>query len=227
MNVSAFDVIGPSMVGPSSSHTAGAARIGLAARLLLGEPVASVQIDLHGSFAATGKGHATDRALLGGLLGMNADDVRLKDSLAIAADQNLSYTFAEADLGDDSHPNSVRIAARSAEDQLLTLVASSIGGGMIKIYEVDGYETRIKGELDTVVLWNLDQPGYLATVTSLYECAGLNVAAISLSRRSRGESALTVIQSDGALPPEAVCLLGRMPATCKIRSVQPGWRVDE
>jgi len=158
---------------------------------------------------------------------MNADDVRLKDSLTLAADQKLRYEFTELDLGDDAHPNSVRIAARSAEDHVLTLMASSIGGGMIKIYEVDGFETRMKGEFDTVVLWNLDQPGYLATVTALYECAGLNVATISLSRRSRGETALTVIESDGALPLEAACLLGRMPATRKIRCLQPGWQFNE
>lgn len=211
------------MIGPSSSHTAGAARIGLAARLLLGGAISKAVIELHGSFAATGKGHASDRALVAGLLGMGAEDARLKDSMEIASKMGLDVCFEEKDLGDEAHPNSVRIFAAHGDISDLKLTASSIGGGMIKITELDGFETGIRGELDTVVIWNLDQPGYLAKITTLYECTGLNIASIRLSRSSRGASALTVIESDGPLPGEAEKLIQRIPATQCLRCLQPGW----
>lgn len=223
MQFSVFDVIGPAMIGPSSSHTAGAARIGLAARHLLGQAVVSAQINLHGSFAATGKGHATDRALVAGLLGMGADDDRLKDSLEWAKKLQLNYEFHEVDLGEDAHPNSVSLDVTAADDSRLQLVAQSIGGGMIKVSEVDGFETSIRGELDTLVLWNQDAPGYLAKITTLYECANLNIATIRLSRTSRGDAALTTIESDGPLPTEAFSMMSGLPATRRLRSLPAHW----
>jgi len=223
MQFSAFDVIGPAMIGPSSSHTAGAARIGLAVRHLLGQSVVDAQINLHGSFAATGKGHATDRALVAGLLGMGADDERLKGSLEWAKKSHLNYHFSEVDLGEDAHPNSVSLHATAADGASLQLVAQSIGGGMIKVSEVDGFETSIRGELDTLVLWNRDEPGYLAKITTLYECANLNIATIRLGRTSRGDAALTTIESDGALPLEALAMMSRIPATRRLRSLPPHW----
>jgi len=189
----------------------------------LGQAVVHAQINLHGSFAATGKGHATDRALIAGLLGMGADDDRLKDSLEWAKDSSLSYEFCEVDLGEEAHPNSVSLQVKAADGSRLTLVAQSIGGGMIKISEIDGFETSIRGELDTLVLWNQDAPGYLAKITTLYECANLNIATIRLSRTSRGDAALTTIESDGALPPEALTLMSRLPDTRRLRSLPPHW----
>ncbi|MGZ0708229.1 L-serine ammonia-lyase, iron-sulfur-dependent subunit beta [Coraliomargarita sp. W4R53] len=223
MQFSAFDVIGPAMIGPSSSHTAGAARIGLAARHLLGQAVVSAQINLHGSFAATGKGHATDRALVAGLLGMGADDERIKDSLVYAQKVSLACEFHEVDLGEDAHPNSVLLNVSAADGAQLRLLAHSIGGGVIEISEIDGFKTSIRGELDTLVLWNHDAPGYLAKITTLYECANLNIATIRLSRTSRGDAALTTIESDGPLPTEAFSMMSRLPATRRQRSLPPHW----
>ena len=219
MPYSAFDIIGPSMIGPSSSHTAGAARIGRIALALLGETPTTAKIELHGSFAATGKGHATDRALVAGLLGMAPDDERLKDSLELAEAAGLSVEFAEIDLGEDCHPNAARISLRGKKEAEVRVTGWSVGGGSIQIREVDGFETRFSGELDTLVLWNLDHPGYLAKVTTLYDCASVNIATIQLSRASRGSQALTVIESDGALPPEALTLIARLPDTR--RSAKP------
>lgn len=220
MSFSAFDVIGPSMVGPSSSHTAGAARIGRIARKLLGHAPKSAVIELHGSFAATGKGHATDRALVAGILDMPPDDERLKESLHLAEQAGIGLEFTEVDLGEETHPNAVRITLKGPNEESLQVIGWSVGGGSIQIREIDGFETRIGGELPTLVLWNLDHPGYIAKVATLYECAHSNIATIQLSRASRGTQALTVIESDGPLPDEARAMIQRLPDTKRLITLQ-------
>jgi L-serine dehydratase len=217
MNISAFDVIGPAMVGPSSSHTAGAARIGLAARVLLGRPPERAAIGLHGSFAATGKGHATDRAIVAGLLGMSPDDARLEHSLAAARDAGMEVEITDVDLGEDAHPNSAQITLDGRGGGRLLLTASSTGGGMITITGVDGFETSFDGRLGTVVLWHADTPGYLAKVTMLLAIVEANIATIRTSRRGRGTGALTVIEVDAPLPPDCLGLLGKIAATNALR----------
>jgi L-serine dehydratase len=219
MPYSAFDIIGPSMVGPSSSHTAGAAKIGRMARELLGEEPRRAVIELHGSFAATGKGHATDRALVAGILGMAPDDERLKDSLEIAKQAGLEVEFREVDLGEESHPNAARITLTSESDHSVCVTGWSVGGGSILIREIDGFDTRFSGELDTLVLWHKDQTGYLAKVTTLFDCAGVNIATIRLSRAARGAAALTTIESDGPLGEAARSIILGLPATNGMRAL--------
>jgi L-serine dehydratase len=220
MKYSAFDVIGPAMIGPSSSHTAGAVRIGRVARALLSSEPVLARVELHGSFAATGAGHATDRALAAGLLGFNPDDERLKDSLRLAAERKLDLRFTETDLGTEVHPNSARLTLKDATGETRVLTGSSIGGGKIEIVGLDGYETSFSGEHETLILWNRDQPGYLARVTAVLACIEVNIATIRTSRSARGARALTVLEVDGVLPPEVLGLLGRMAMTERLRHLE-------
>jgi L-serine dehydratase len=207
VDLSAFDIIGPRMVGPSSSHTAGVVRLGNLARGLLGAPPVSAEVFLHGSLAATGAGHATDRGMAAGLMGWAPDDDRLRDALATAASAGLALSFAEIDLGESAHPNSVRLALRSAAGVAVSLAGASVGGGAVLVSEVDGFPTRLTGELDTLVIWHLDQTGFLARVTGLLACAEANIAAIQTSRRTRGNGALTRIETDAPLPSEVIAVL--------------------
>lgn len=218
--LSAFDVIGPAMIGPSSSHTAGAARIGLITRHLLGEAPRKVVCEVHGSFADTGRGHATDRALLAGLLGDAPDDPALPSAPTRAKDAPLAYEFLAVDLGDGVHPNTVRIAATSAETRIV-VTASSVGGGVIEVVAIDGYATSFRGNLDTLVCWHADECGFLARITSLLACAEVNIATIRTTRTSRGQGALTVVELDGPPPTEALLILRRMSGINTLRHVSP------
>jgi L-serine dehydratase len=219
MSLSAFEIIGPPMIGPSSSHTAGAVRIGLVARHLMGRQPNSARIGLHGSFAATGHGHATDRGIVAGLLGWAPDDERLKDSLEIAAREGLRAEFAVEDLGESVHPNSARIELDAGEK--LTLVASSVGGGSIEVVSVDQYAVRFFGRLDSLVIWHDDRPGFLAHVTAIFSCVEANIATIQTARLQRAEDALTVIELDAAPLPEVTALLRRIGHVRRLACVPP------
>lgn len=207
MNISAFDVIGPGMIGPSSSHTAGAVRIGLMARVLAGGNVAEADVIFHGSFADTGRGHATDRGIVAGLLGFAADDERLKDSLEIAAQQGVAVRFSTEDFGEGFHPNTARVLVHNPGKPARLVTASSVGGGMIRVVRVDRFTTDFSGELPTVVLWHYDSPGFLAKITTLLACVESNIATINTARRARGNDALTVIEVDAPLPAEVIKVL--------------------
>lgn len=220
MPLSVFDVIGPVMVGPSSSHTAGAARLGLAARRLLGTPPARAGFFLHGSFAATGRGHATDRALLSGVLGLAPDDARLPDSPALATAAGIDYAFAAEDLGESAHPNTARIALEGADGGLI-LTGASLGGGIVEITELDGYATSFRGDLDTLVCWHEDRSGFLARLTAIVACVEANIATLRTSRQGRASHALTVMETDGPLPADALSLLARIPAITRLRTLSP------
>jgi L-serine dehydratase len=221
VDLSAFDIIGPSMVGPSSSHTAGAVRLGLLGRRLLGAPPARARIGLHGSFAATGAGHATDRGLAAGLLGWAPDDDRLRDALDVAAREGLDLAFAAEDLGESVHPNTARLRLESVAGAKVGFTGASLGGGMVAVTEVDGFATRLTGELDTLVIWHADQPGFLAKVTGLLACVEANIASIQTSRRTRGDEALTRIETDAPLPREAVALLAGIRGVTRLAEVAP------
>jgi L-serine dehydratase len=221
---SAFEVIGPPMVGPSSSHTAGACRIGWAARTILGEEPAGADVFLHGSFEATGAGHGTREAITAGLLGFSPDDERLKSAPKIAAQNGFEINFSPIDLGPQAHPNSVRIRLRGTQSQSI-LTASSIGGGAILIEELDGFRVEIPGRFETLLLWHRDTSGFLARVTAVLGCVEINVAGIRTSRRERGEEALTAIEIDDTFPPEVLALLHRMPTIFRLNvlPVLPGY----
>jgi L-serine dehydratase len=193
MNV--FDIIGPIMVGPSSSHTAGAVRIGRIARALLNEEPCKVQITFHGSFARTYKGHGTDKAILGGLLGMRPDDRRIKDSLELAKQMGMSYCFKTADLG-DVHPNTVLISTMGSSREKLEVLGSSVGGGNVLIRRVNGLEVDFTGANNTLLVFHRDTPGAVAAVTQLLAREGINIAQMKVFRFYRGGNAVMVIETD-------------------------------
>lgn len=193
--MSLFDILGPVMVGPSSSHTAGAVRIGYIARTLLGCRPISADIALHGSFAATGKGHGTDRALVAGLLGMKPDDMRIPDSFRVAKEQELVFSFEEVQIP-GAHPNTVLLFLRGENGKELEVQASSIGGGRIMINKIDGIDVNCSGELPTLIIHNLDQPGLVAKVTTRLSEKNINVATMQIFRDKRGGFAVMVIETD-------------------------------
>lgn len=211
-----FDIIGPVMIGPSSSHTAGAVRIGKVSRKLLGEPVKKAEILLHGSFARTGKGHGTDRGLVAGLLGMNVDDSRIPDSLKIAEKSGLAFEIGETDLGEEAHPNSVRLLLTGVTGRTLDIVASSIGGGQIMVNKIDGITVNFSGECPTLIVHNMDQPGHVAEVTSMLQHKSVNIAAMHLYRNSRGGSAVMVLECDQEIPADGLAWLSRLEGVVKV-----------
>ncbi len=220
MNMGVFEIIGPSMVGPSSSHTAGACRIGYAGRGLLNEKPLLAIIHLHGSFLATGDGHGTKEALVAGLLGMPPDDERLIHALEIARSEGLEVSFHSIDLGPQAHPNSVKIQLEGTT-RSLTLIAASIGGGSVTLQEIDSLAIELHGTLETLLLWHHDTPGFLARVTAVLACVQVNVASIRTSRFQRGETAITAIEVDGTLPPEVTALLSKTSSITRLIVLPP------
>ncbi len=216
--VSLLDIIGPVMVGPSSSHTAGACRIGLFARALLGGQPDRAAVELHGSFARTGQGHGTDRAIAGGLLGFGPDDERLRDSLELAAAHGLAITFDNAKLRGEHHPNTTRITAHRG-DREVSVVGSSIGAGRIVITAIDGFPVDITGALPTLVVVAADKPGTVAAVTSALSAEGGNIATIKVSRRKKGGPAIHIYELDDALGPSALQALAALPAVQSVRLI--------
>ena len=159
-----FDVLGPVMIGPSSSHTAGAARIGYTAQKLLGDVPAEADIGLYGSFATTGRGHGTDRALVAGLLGLRPDDPRLPDSFALAEQAGMKFTIHPVELR-AAHPNTAVLTLKSKAGRTLVLKAASVGGGRIRVTEIDGVPADFGGDSNTLIIHNEDTPGCIAEVT--------------------------------------------------------------
>ena len=205
-----FDILGPVMVGPSSSHTAGAVRIGRIARRLLGEgtPRRAV-ITLSGSFAATDRGHGTDRALVAGLLGMQPDDERIARSFFVAADKGMDFRFENANLRGE-HPNTARLSLTGRSGRQMSLVASSLGGGRITVVELDGLRVRFSGDLPTLIVQNRDQPGHVSDVASMLASNGVNIATLQLYRDHPGGNAVMVIEIDKAVPQAGIDWLKRV-----------------
>ena len=195
--VSILDIIGPVMVGPSSSHTAGACRLGLIARDLVAGTPQTALIELHGSFARTGEGHGTDKAIVGGLLGFRPDDERLRDSLGIMEKEGLEYRFEKTSLGSepDVHPNSVRITV-NRDHREHVMLGSSLGAGRIKVSQIDGYPVEVDGSHHTIVLVAEDVKGSIARISSILSEAGVNIATLRLTRKHRGGDAFVVIELD-------------------------------
>ena len=193
--VSLLDIIGPVMVGPSSSHTAGACRLGLLARCLVGGTPQRATVELHGSFARTGEGHGTDKAIVGGLMGFRPDDERLRTSLHIMECEGLDYQFEKTSLGDSAHPNTVRITLERG-DRHSQMVGASLGAGRVQVTEIDGYPVDITGNLHTIVLVAGDVKGSIARIAGLLADNDLNIATLKLSRKERGGDAFMVIEVD-------------------------------
>lgn len=193
--VSLLDIIGPVMVGPSSSHTAGACRLGLLARCLVGGTPDRAHIELHGSFARTGEGHGTDKAIVGGLMGFRPDDERLRDALGIMEREGLDYQFEKTTLDEDAHPNTVRITVERG-DRRSVMTGSSLGAGRVLVTEIDGYPVSVTGNLHTIVLVAEDVKGSVARIATILSDAGVNIATLRLSRKSRGGDAFMVFEVD-------------------------------
>lgn len=193
-----FDLIGPVMVGPSSSHTAGAARIGLTAYMLLGEEVARADVAFHGSFAKTHHGHGTDRAVVGGLMGMAVDDLRLRDSLELAQERGMDVSFRQVSIR-GAHPNTVRLEIEGVNGRKLTMEAASVGGGNIEIHRLDGLRVDFTGKENTFIVHHSDLPGVIARVTGRIAQCGINIAGMQVFRREAGKEAIMVLELDGML----------------------------
>lgn len=183
------------MVGPSSSHTAGACRLGLLARCLVGGTPERALIELHGSFARTGEGHGTDKAIVGGLMGFRPDDERLRTALEIMDREGLDYKFEKTTLGDDAHPNTVRITLERG-GRKSQMLGASLGAGRVLVTEIDGYPVEVPGNSDTIVLVAEDVKGSVARIAGLLADAQLNIATLKLTRKERGGDAFMVIEVD-------------------------------
>jgi len=194
-----FDIIGPVMTGPSSSHTAGAVRLGRLAASLLGARVSEAVMGLYGSFASTGLGHGTDRALVAGLMGWADDDMRIATSFEYAGDAGLSFSFKTIDLGELAHPNSVRFWLRDASGKECVLTGCSVGGGQVRITDIDGLRLEITGEMPTILAIHKDRAGVIAHVTGILASLDINVARMSVFRKKKGDIAAMVLETDQAV----------------------------
>ena len=210
-----YDIIGPVMVGPSSSHTAGAVKIGYVSRKLMAQPIVKAQILLYGSFLATGKGHGTQIAIVAGLLGMKTDDCRIPDSFRLAGEAGMEISFGEAELK-DAHPNSAQLILTGADGRQLEIVGESIGGSRINIASIDGLSANFSGDYPTLIVHNLDQPGHVAEVTSMLSHKSVNIATMQLYRAGRGGHAVMVIECDQEVPKESIQWLAHLEGIEKV-----------
>lgn len=199
MNISIFEVSGPIMIGPSSSHTAGAARLALVARHIVGKPFHRVTFGLHGSFAKTYKGHGTDCALVAGALGMHEDDERLKDAFSIAGEQGLSYEFYEIEM-DSVHENSVKMTFFSEDGSCTEIIGSSIGGARIVICNIDGFNVEFTATSSAILIRQHDKKGIISKVSGILAENNINIATMKLSRDNRGGEAFCIIETDQFIP---------------------------
>lgn len=216
-----FDIVGPVMIGPSSSHTAGAARIGRVARRLLGEEVAQARIGFYGSFARTWRGHGTDRAVVGGLMDIAADDARLRDSLEEAQRRGMSITFEEIQLK-DAHPNTVRLNLTGISGRKIEVIGASVGGGSIEIRAIDSMSLRVTAQKHTLIIAHRDTPGIIARVSSLLAGAPVNIATMQVARSAAGGKAMTTMELDELPPAEIVAALRVMKGVESVTLLQAG-----
>ncbi|RCX09572.1 L-serine dehydratase [Anaerobacterium chartisolvens] len=206
MNI--FDIIGPVMIGPSSSHTAGAVRLAGVARLLLGERVKSAYIKLHGSFAETYKGHGTDKAIIGGLMGYLPDDPRIRESIELAEQEGMTFSIETASLG-DVHPNTALISVEGVSGKKASILGSSIGGGNIVIKQIDGMSVEFTGQYNSLIVEYTDRPRMVAMITSIIGDSDINIANMKVYRSARGGKAIMTIEIDQEIPEELVNIIRR------------------
>jgi len=206
------------MIGPSSSHTAGAARLGALARAVVGESPKTARIALHGSFATTGRGHGTDRALVAGLLGFAPDDERLPNALDLARESGLDVSFTEEDLG-EVHPNTARLDMTDARGREFVVQGSSLGGGDVLVTLINDFPVEITGELPALVVVHHDQPGVVAAVTARLAADVINIASMQVARERRGARALMLIETDGPIPEEIADSLAAIEGVTEVRRI--------
>ncbi len=198
--ISVFDVLGPNMIGPSSSHTAGAAVIAYLAQKMINGTLQQVEFILYGSFAQTYKGHGTDRALLGGIMGFGTDDTRIRDSFQIAKERGLEYRFETNEKETDVYPNTVDIRMTNTAGQTMTVRGESLGGGKVQIVRINQVKVHFTGEYSAVIVIHRDTPGVVAHITRCLSDRNLNIAFMRLFREAKGDTAYTIVESDDHLP---------------------------
>ncbi|MEF9839734.1 MAG: L-serine ammonia-lyase, iron-sulfur-dependent subunit beta [Lachnospiraceae bacterium] len=198
--ISIFDVIGPNMIGPSSSHTAGAVSMALLARKMFEKPIDKVTFTLYGSFAKTYHGHGTDRALLGGTLGFATDDVRIRDAFQIATQQGIDYSYIIDDKTQTNHPNTADILLETKTGESLFVRGESIGGGKVRIVRINQIDVEFTGEYSTLIVKQKDKPGVVAHITQCLSNHNVNIAFMRLFREDKGAIAYTVVESDETIP---------------------------
>ena len=218
--ISLFEVIGPNMVGPSSSHTAGAVSMALLARKLFPAEIKKVEFTLYGSFAKSYRGHGTDRALLGGIMGFETDDLRIRDSLSIAKERNLDYHFSIGQDTGEEHPNTADIDMTGVNGERLFVRGVSIGGGKVKIVRLNQIDVDFTGEYSTLIISQTDRPGVVAHITKVLSEREVNIAFMRLFREEKGAKAFTVVESDERIPDEVVEQIRENPLVSDVMLVQ-------
>lgn len=198
--ISVFDVLGPNMIGPSSSHTAGAAVIAYLAQKMINGSLKKVTFTLYGSFAKTYRGHGTDRALLGGIMGFDTEDVRIRESFEIAQKQGLSFSFVPNEEETEVHPNTVDIAMENEQGHKMLIRGESLGGGKVRISRINNVEVDFSGEYSAVIVIHQDKVGVAAHITKCLSEKNVNIAFMRLFREKKGHTAYTIVESDGTLP---------------------------
>lgn len=215
-----FDVIGPVMIGPSSSHTAGAVRLGNLAMAILGEPVKKAVIGLHGSFAQTYRGHGTDVAIVAGLQGWATDDSRIPQSFQWAKEAGVSFEFEIINLGELAHPNSVHFQVAGESGNSCTVVGASIGGGRVVISNIDNFPVELSGEFPAILTMHKDRPGAIALVTSILSTQGVNVAQMRVFRKQKGGLAAMLVETDQPIDDAELEVIGKLPHIQSVRRIQ-------
>ncbi len=201
--ISVFDVIGPNMVGPSSSHTAGAASIALLARKMAGDDIKSIRFVLYGSFAETYKGHGTDRALVGGILGFGTDDERIRKSFALAQEAGLEFSFEKGENEEGMFPNTVDMIIDCESGRHLEIRGESLGGGKVMLTRINGVKVRFTGEYYALILSYIDHPGVIASTTSVLSRHSVNIAYLRVFREEKGGRAYMIVESDEEITDKA------------------------
>lgn len=218
-SLNVFNIIGPVMIGPSSSHTAGAVRLGRLTRAILGGTPARAEIVLHGSFAKTYRGHGTDLALVAGLLGLETDDPGIRDSIALAAGSGMHVRISTADLG-NCHPNTARFTVWDDGGTRHVIEGSSIGGGNVVVNRIDEFEVELTGDYLTLIIAHQDEPGMVARVTTILARECVNIAGMKVSREKRGARALMVIELDHPAPDPALVAIRAIPGVQSVAEVE-------
>ncbi|MEA4986451.1 MAG: L-serine ammonia-lyase, iron-sulfur-dependent subunit beta [Anaerovorax sp.] len=218
MDVSIFEVAGPIMIGPSSSHTAGAAKLARIARQIVGVPFTHVSFGLHGSFAKTYQGHGTDKALVAGALGLKEDDERLRQAFSLAEKEGITFDFYEINL-DEMHENSVKMTFFRTDGIESEIIGSSIGGGQIVIRYIDGFETEVTAQSPTLLIRQYDRKGVVSDISTVLANNNINIGIMKLSRLERGQIASTVIETDDVIPQEVVKSLEKLENIISVKSI--------
>ncbi|MBE5950897.1 MAG: L-serine ammonia-lyase, iron-sulfur-dependent, subunit beta [Lachnospiraceae bacterium] len=218
MEISIFEAVGPIMVGPSSSHTAGAARLGRMAAKLVEGPFTHVDFGLHGSFAKTYQGHGTDLALVAGVLGFRQDDERLRDAFSLAKERGITYTFYETEIG-GAHENTVCMSFSMTDGSTREIIGSSIGGGQIKICSIDGFPLEMSLNMTTLIIMHKDAKGVIYQITRALAANDINIATMKLNRQEKGALACCVIETDSDIPDAVVEELKMIEAVYSVKEI--------